>query len=422
MAFEQRPMYIAVTGVGCVTPCGNNVDASWEALVAGQSGVDRITRFPTEGLPVGIAAEVQGFDASVSGLERKDARRLASYVLYALVAAREALDQAGVLNAEFDPRRVGSIVGSGVGCLRPIELEVDVLRKKGPRRVNPLLVPSGTPEVAPSEICRQYGFKGPSFAVCTACSSGSDAIIAGARCLMARELDVVVVGGTEDCISELSLATFGNLGALASEREDPKTSSRPFDRDRSGFVMGQGAGILVLETLEHAEQRGAEVLALLSGYGQTTDAYHKTAPDPSGEEAAHAMQMALGMAGVSAEEIGYINAHGTGTLQNDPVETLVIRKALGKLAERIPISSTKSMTGHMIGAAGAVEAIIAILAMRSGRIPPTINLDNPDPACDLFYVPNAAIEASVETSVSNSFGFGGHNSCLVFQSPQSLHR
>ncbi len=409
-------MDIAVTGVGCVTPCGNDVPTFWETLLSGRSGIDHITQFPTEGFGVDIAGEVKNFDSSKAGVERKDARRLAPYVLYAMAASREALLQSGLLESPFVPQRVATIIGTGVGALRQIELEMDVLRKRGPRRVSPLLAPSGTPEVSPSEVSRLYGFKGPSFSVNSACSSGSDSIIMGARCLALGEVDVVVAGGTEHIVSELGMATFTNLGALARPLNgDPTTVSRPFDRGRKGFVMGAGAGVMVLETMEHAKRRGANILAVLCGYGQTTDAYHKTAPDPEGTEASRAMQLSMERAGVAPEEIDYVNAHGTGTQQNDPIETLVIKKAIGDHAYKVPVSSTKSMTGHMIGAAGAAEAIVVIQTVLTGNVPPTINYSEPDPECDLFYVPNEAIEASVKVAMTNSFGFGGHNSSLLFR-------
>lgn len=409
-------MDIAVTGVGCVTPCGNDVPTFWEGLLGGRSGIDHIKRFPTVGFGIDIAGEVKDFEHSLAGIDRKEARRLATYVLYAMAASREALLQSGLLETSFVPQRVATIIGTGIGALRQIELETHVLRKRGPRRVSPLLVPSGTPEVSPSEVARLYGFKGPSFSVSTACSSGSDSIITGARCLALGEVDVVVAGGTEDTVSELGMATFTNLGALAKPLNgDPTTVARPFDRERNGFVMGAGAGVMVLETMEHAKKRGAEILAVLCGYGQTTDAFHKTAPDPEGKEASRAMQLSMEMAGVSPDEIGYVNAHGTGTQHNDPVETLVIKKAIGDHAYKIPVSSTKSMTGHMIGAAGAAEAIVAIQTLRTGKVPPTINYTEPDPECDLFYVPNEAIEAPVKVAMTNSMGFGGHNSSLLFR-------
>ena len=409
-------MRIAVTGMGCVTPCGNDVSTFWDTVVSGRSGIRRITRFETEGFDVDIAGELKEFDPTKNTqLNRKEARRAAPYVLYALAAAHEAVLQSQLLEAVGDPERVGCIVGTGIGALTTIEHETAVLNSRGPRRVNPLLVPSGTPEVAPSEIVRRYGFKGPSFGVSTACSSGTDAIISAARCIASGDADVVIAGGTESTVSRLAVATFSNLGALARSNGDPTRVSRPFDRDRSGFVMGEGAGILVLETLEHAQSRQAPILAVFCGYGQTTDAFHKTAPDPSGREATRAIRLAMRQAQVEPQDIAYVNAHGTSTQQNDPVETLVIKQALGDHAYKVPVSSTKSMTGHMIGAAGAVEAVAAVKAIETGCIPPTINHDEPDPECDLFYVPNEAIEAPVEVALSNSFAFGGHNSSLLFR-------
>jgi 3-oxoacyl-[acyl-carrier-protein] synthase II len=312
-----------------------------------------------------------------------------------------------------NPERIGVVVGSGIGGIRSIENQMDNLRRGGPSRVSPLLVPSGTPDVAANEIALFHGFTGPSWAVSTACSSGSDAIIHAARCLRDGAADVMITGGAEAPIGELAISSFANLGALARGNGDPQKVCRPFDRQRSGFVLGEGAGILVLETGEHARGRGAEILAVLAGFGQTTDAYHKTAPDPTGRGAARAIRMALESGGLSPEEVGYINAHGTSTLQNDPAETLAIKSALGEYARRVPVSSTKSMTGHLIGAAGAIEAIIAVETILTGWIPPTINYETPDPDCDLFYVPNTAREARVEAVLSNSFAFGGHNSALA---------
>ena len=416
----ETKMQIAVTGTGCVTPCGNNVSKLWEALLQGRSGVARITQFPTDRFVVDIAGETKEFDPLSTGVTKKEARRLTSYVLWALASAQEAISQSGLDTDSLPPERVATIVGVGMGALGPMEKEAIVLHERGPSRVSPLLVPSGTPEVPPSEIARRYGFNGPSFAISTACSSGADAIIAAARCISTGEVDVVVAGGADQTVSALGLATFANLGALARCNGDPTTACRPFDRGRTGFVMGEGAGALVLESLEHAKKRGAEILAILSGYGQTTDAYHSTAPEPTGQQATRAMRLALERSGVRPEDVNYINAHGTSTQQNDPIETLVIKKALGDAAYRVPVSSTKSMTGHMIGAAGAVEAIIAVQAIRSKAIPPTINYRDPDPECDLFYVPNEAIDAPVEAAMTNSFGFGGHNSSLLFRSPGSV--
>lgn len=405
---------VAVTGIGCITPCGNNVEEAWRSLVSGISGIAEIQSFDTSEFDVHVAGEVKGFDPTAYGIGAKEARRLDAFVLFSVAAAKEAVERSRLLERLSDPERVGVIVGTGIGAIRSIELEMDVLRKKGPSRVSPLLVPKGTPEVASNEIALLYGFKGPSGAVSTACSSGSDAIVAAVRCLRDGSADVMVAGGAEAPVSELSLATFANLKALSRAQGDATKVCRPFDKNRSGFVLAEGAGVLVLETLEHALGRGAEVLAILAGFGQTTDAYHKTAPDPSGEGAARAMRQALRSAGLRAEDIDYVNAHGTSTPQNDPMETLAIKKALGEHARKVPVSSTKSMTGHMIAAAGAFEAIVAVQTIRTGTIPPTINYETPDPECDLFYVPNEAIRREVRHVISNSFGFGGHNSSLLF--------
>lgn len=406
---------IAVTGLGCITPCGHDVETLWSSLSRGVSGIASITRFDTTPFDVHVAGEVKDFDPARAGIGHKEARRLDPFVIYSIVAARQALEQSGLPGAGVDPERVGVIVGTGIGAIRSIELEVDILRNKGPSRVTPLLVPKGTPDVPSNEIAILYGFKGPSGAVSTACSSGSDSIIAAIRCLLLDEADAMVAGGAEAPVSELSLATFANVKALSRASGDPTKVCRPFDRNRSGFVLAEGAAVVVLETVESARRRGATILALLCGYGQTTDAYHKTAPDPTGEGAARALRHALARAGIAPEEVDYINAHGTSTQQNDPMETQAIKKAFGAHAYKVPVSSTKSMTGHMIAAAGALEAVIAVQSIRTGLIPPTINYETPDPDCDLFYVPNVAIEREVRTVVSNSFGFGGHNSSLIFQ-------
>jgi 3-oxoacyl-[acyl-carrier-protein] synthase II len=391
------------------------VAQSWQAILAGRSGIARIEALDTAEFDVHIAGEVKGFEPEAYGIDAKEARRLDRFAQFGIAAAEEAVRQSGFLDHGFDPERTGVMVGTGIGGIRSIESQMDILRKKGPSRVSPLLVPSGTPDVATNEIALHFGFKGPSFSVSTACSSGNDAIVAGARCLLDGSCDIVVAGGAEAPIGELALSSFANLRALSRVGGDPTRVCRPFDRDRSGFVLAEGAGILVLETLEHARRRGVRVLAILAGFGQTTDAYHKTAPDPTGAGAARAMRQAMERARVSAEEVGYVNAHGTSTQQNDPMETAAIKMALGEHARRVPVSSTKSMTGHLIAAAGAVESILAIQTILTGRIPPTINYETPDPECDLFYVPNQAIEARVEVAISNSFGFGGHNSSLLLR-------
>lgn len=405
---------LAITGLGAVTACGTSVRALWSSLIEGRSGIGLITHFDTSEFDVHIAGEVRGFQPADYGIDPKEARRLDRFAQFALAAAQEAAAHAGLRESPVDPERVGVIIGTGIGGIRSTETQMDILRKKGPSRVSPLLVPSGTPDVASNEVALLLGYRGPSFAVSTACSSGNDAIIAAARCLNDGAVDVMLAGGAEAPISELAISTFANLRALSRAEGDPQTICRPFDRDRSGFVIGEGAGILVLETLEHARRCGAEILALLAGYGQSTDAYHKTAPDPTGAGAARAMRQAIASAGVLPAEIGYINAHGTSTQQNDPMETLAIHAALGAAARQVPVSSTKSMTGHLIAGAGAVESIISVLSIRTGTIPPTLNLDNPDPECDLFHVAHAAIDRRVDVALSNSFGFGGHNSSLIF--------
>lgn len=414
---------IAVTGMGCITPCGNSVDAYWESLCAGRSGVSTVTRFDTSEHEVHIAGEVRGFAAQEYGISPKEARRLDRYALYGLAAGTQALTDSGLIEGgvqrgDFDPEMTGVIIGTGIGGLESIEVQTDVLLRKGPRRVSATLVPSAVPDVAGNEIALTYGLQGPSCAVSTACSSGNDALIYAARCIREGSADVMVAGGAEATVTKISLATFGNLRALSRAKGDPQTICRPFDKDRSGFVMGEGAGVLVLESLEHARRRGARIYAIFSGYGQTCDSYHRTAPDPTGKGAIRSIVNAIRMAGKNPDDVDYINAHGTSTISNDPMETQAIKGALGEVAARkAAISSTKSMTGHLVGATGAIEAIAVIQAIQHGIVPPTINLDDPDPACDLDYVPRTAREMDVRFALSNTFGFGGHNATVAFERP-----
>jgi 3-oxoacyl-[acyl-carrier-protein] synthase II len=414
---------VAVTGMGCVTPCGNSVEALWDNLSNGRSGIDRITKFDTEEMPVDIGAEVKDFVPQEFGIDDKNARRLDLFAQYGLAAAAQAMADAGLAEGgrpragAFDPEMTAVILGTGVGGLRGIEVQVDNMMRRGPGRVSPTLVPSAVADVAANEIAMLYGIKGPVCAVTTACSSGNDALAFACRLIKDGTADVVVSGGTEAALTPLSIATFGNLKALSRCDADPKTVCRPFDRGRSGFVMGEGAGVLILEELEHAKRRGARVHAILAGYGQTCDSYHKTAPDPTAAQASRAIVLALRMAGIPAEEIDYVNAHGTSTISNDPMETMAIKKSLGEHAYKTAVSSTKSMTGHLIGAAGAVEAIVTIQSIRTGVIPPTLNLDDPDPECDLDYVPHQARRRSVRVALNNTFGFGGHNAAVVFVAP-----
>lgn len=413
---------VAVTGMGCTTPCGNSVEALWENLCAGRSGISGVTRFDASAHTVKIAGEVKGFVAEEYGVHPKDARRLDPFVLYALGAATQAVAQSGITegakkNGSFDPDRTGVTIGTGIGGLQSIEEQVAILYERGPSRVSPTLVPSAVPDVAGNEIALRYGLRGPSFAVSTACSSGNDAIIFAARCIREGAADVMIAGGSEAAVTPTSIATFGNLKALSRRQGEPTKICRPFDRDRSGFVIGEGAGVLVLESLDHARARGAEIMAILIGFGQTCDSYHRTAPDPTGAGAARAIEQALRLAKLNPEEVGYINAHGTSTISNDPMETRAIKRVFGDAASSLAVSSTKSMTGHLIGAAGAVEAIVAVQTLRTGVIPPTINLDTPDPECDLDYVPHTARQRAVKVALSNSFGFGGHNAAVVLQTP-----
>jgi 3-oxoacyl-[acyl-carrier-protein] synthase II len=413
---------VAVTGMGCITPCGNSVEALWENLCAGRSGITTVTRFDASDYAVKIAGEVKGFEAQEYGINPKDIRRLDPFAQYGLAAAIQAVAQSGLIdratqNGDFDPDMTGVVIGTGIGGLRSIEEQVDVLRTRGPRRVSPTLVPSAVPDVAGNEIALKYGLRGPSFAVSTACSSGNDAIIFAARCIREGVADVMIAGGSEATVTPIAIATFGNLKALSRSEGDPEKACRPFDLERSGFVIGEGAGVLVLESIEHAKRRGAEILSLIAGYGQTCDSYHRTAPDPTGGGAARAIQQAFKVARLNPERVDYINAHGTSTISNDPMETRAIKTALGDAARKTTVSSTKSMTGHLIGAAGAVEGIVVTQAIRTGVIPPTINLDNADPDCDLDYAPHTAREKRVRVALSNSFGFGGHNAAVIFQAP-----
>ena len=412
---------IVVTGMGCITPCGNSVESLWENLCQGHSGIGPITRFDSSGHDVHIAGEVKAFDPQKYSLAPKDVRRLDLFAQYGIAAASQAMTHSGLIaqgenTGAFLPERTGVVIGTGMGGLWSIEQQAEVFQRSGPSRVAATLVPSAVPDVAANEIALRYGLLGPSSAVTTACSSGNDALIFAARCIRDGTADIMLAGGAEATVTPLSIATFGNLLALSKSNWEPATVSRPFDSARSGFVMAEGAGVLILESLEHAIRRGASIYAVFAGYGQTSDAYHRIAPDPAGHGASRAIQDALKMANLLPEDIDYVNAHGTSTIANDVMETRAIKRALGDTAARkAAISSTKSMTGHLIGAAGAVEAIIAVHAIVSGVIPPTINLENPDPECDLDYVPLTARTTEVKVALSNTFGFGGHNATVLFQ-------
>ncbi len=407
---------VVVTGLGVVSPIGTGINKFWDNLVAGVSGVDIIKRFdPIEiGLPVHIAAEVKDFQPELY-FDKKEIQKVSDFIKFAVAAADEAIKDSGLDNSKFDPYRVGVIVGTGIGGLRDIEEQQKILMEKGPRRVSPFFIPYGISNMASGLIAIRHGFKGPNYCVVSACATGNHAIGDAMRLIQKGDIDIAVAGGCESAITPLGIAGFASMKALSTRNDNPKAASRPFDKDRDGFVMGEGAGVLVLEEYEHAKARGAKIYAELAGYGATDDAYHITAPCADGEGAYMCMKLALNDAGIKPEEVDYINAHGTSTPLNDKSETLAIKSLFGEHAYKLKVSSNKSMIGHLLGAAGAVEAIASVLTIHFGNIPPTINLENPDPECDLDYVPNKAIQKQVNVALSNSFGFGGTNACIVFR-------
>ncbi len=405
---------VVVTGIGMVTPLGLNARETWDALVAGRGGIDTITLFDPEGFPSRIAGEVKGFDPT-RYMDRKDARRADRFTQFAFVAAQEALAEAGLdLDAE-DPTRVAVIVGTAMGGIMTLAQEFDELTRKGPGRVSPFLMPMMLPDMASGQLSIRLGAKGPNYALVSACASGADAIGEAANMIRRGDADIVLAGGSEAPITPISVAGFAAAKALSTRNDDPATASRPFSAGRDGFVIGEGCAILCLESEEHARRRGAPIVAELAGYGATSDAYHVTQPEENGEGAVRAMQLALAQAGLAPDDVDYVNAHGTSTPLNDRMETLALKRVFGEYAYDLPVSSTKSMMGHLLGAAGAVEAAICALVIANGVIPPTINYLEPDPECDLDYVPNVARPAAVDVAMTNSFGFGGHNSSLILR-------
>ena len=405
---------VVITGLGAVTPIGNTVATYWAGLQSGANGVAPITLFDASKHACRFAAEVKDFDPS-GVLDPKETKRWDRFCQFGVVAAKEALAHSGLEITDANRQRIGVIIGSGVGGLLTMETQAHVLEGKGPGRVSPFTVPMMIPNMATGLAAIALGAQGPSSAVATACAAGSNAIGDAFRLLQQGHADVMVCGGAESAITPLGVAGFASAKALSFRNDDPATASRPFDAERDGFVIGEGAGILVLETLEHAQARGAEILGEVVGYGMTCDAHHITSPIPGGLGGARAMSLALSDAGLKADDIDYVNAHGTSTPANDSNETAAIKTALGERAKAIPVSSTKSMTGHLLGGSGGIEAVAAVLALQNGVVPPTINHQNPDPACDLDVVPNQAREQIISTALSNSFGFGGHNVCLAFR-------
>lgn len=407
---------VAITGMGVVSPLGIGLATYWEALLAGKSGVATITHFDPADFRVRIAAEVKDFDPT-QFMEKKKARRMDPFAQYSVAAARMAVEHAS-LDVPADAENIGALVASGIGGLKTFEKETRVLVAKGPGRVSPLFIPMEIANMASAQVSIELGCRGPVITVSTACAAGNNAIGDAFEIIKRGAADVMLAGGTEATVTPVGMAAFASMRALSERNDDPEKASRPFDRDRDGFVMGEGAAILILEELERARARGAKIYAEISGYGMSADAYHISAPEPSGANAARAITASLKEAGLRPEDIDYINAHGTSTPLGDEIETRVIRIALGEHADKVAVSSTKSMTGHCLGAAGALEAVACIMAIDQGVIPPTINLDNPCPECDLDYVPNEARQQKVRVAASNSFGFGGHNVTLIFNAPQ----
>ncbi len=407
---------VVVTGIGVVSPVGTGVQKFWENLTKGVSGVDRIKSFdPDEyNLSVKIAAEVKDFNPE-EFMDKKDVKKSSRFIQFAIAAAKEALEDSGLLQSKYDPYKVGVIIGTGIGGLKDIEDQTLILKEKGARRVSPFFIPYGISNMASGLIAIRWGFKGPNYSVVSACATGNHSIGDAFRLIQKGDIDIAIAGGTEAAITPLGVAGFAAMKALSTRNDEPQKASRPFDRDRDGFVMGEGAGILILEEYERAKARGAKIYAELVGYGATDDAYHITSPHECGEGAYECMKLALEDAGIKPEEVDYINAHGTSTPLNDKTETLAIKQLFGDHAYKLKISSNKSMIGHLLGAAAAVEAVATVKTIETGVIPPTINLENPDPECDLDYVPNKAVEHPVRVAMSNAFGFGGTNATLVFR-------
>lgn len=409
---DRTTRRVVVTGLGLVTPLGTGVEKTWKALCAGESGIGRITRFDPTGYDAQIAGEVRDFDPA-QFIEKKEIKKMDTFIHYAVGAAQLAVDDAGLKVAPEEATKVGVYIGSGIGGLGSIEHYHAVLKEKGPGRVSPFFIPMTIINLASGQVAIRIGAKGPNSCAVTACATGNHCIGDAYRLIQRGDADVMVAGGAEAAITPLGVAGFAAAKALSFRNDEPTRASRPFDKDRDGFVLGEGAGVVVIEELEHARRRGARIYAELIGYGMNSDAYHITAPPEEGEGAVRCMELAIKDAGIAKNQIGYINAHGTSTMA-DAIETRAIKTVFGEQAFRIPVSSTKSMTGHLLGAAGGIEAVFSVLALFHGILPPTINLENPDPACDLDYVPNKAKSAAIKVALSNSFGFGGVNACLIF--------
>ncbi len=405
---------MVVTGVGLVVPTGIGVETAWKNICDGKTGIGKLTRFNPEKFDTQIAAEVKGFNPELY-IEKKEIKKMDLFIQYALAATKEAMENSRLTITPDNSERVGVIVGTGLGGLPTIEKYHQILLERGPGRISPFFIPMLIANLASGQIAIHYGAKGPNTCVVTACATGAHCIGDAFRAIMYGDADVIIAGGTEANITPLTIGGFNAMKALSTRNDEPEKACRPFEKNRDGFVIAEGAGILVLEALEFAQKRNAPIYAELIGYGYTGDAYHITAPSPDGDGAIRCMKMALRDAGLKPEEIDYINAHGTSTPLNDLTETLAIKAVFGDYAKRIPISATKSMTGHLLGAAGSTEAIFTILSLRDGILPPTLNYEEPDPECDLDYVPNVARKQDVRIGMSNAFGFGGTNATLIFK-------
>ena len=403
---------VVVTGLGCISPVGNDVETTWNHILAGESGVDYITHYDASDYKTKFAAEVKNFDgAAIFG--NKDARRMDRYAQFAIATAMQAVSDAQLEISDDNRDRIGVVIGTGIGGIGTLYEQMMVFVERGPSRVSPFMVPMMLPDTAPGLVAIQLGIRGPNMAVVTACATGTNTVGEATEVIRRGQADVMLAGGAEATIVPIAMAGLGVMTALSTRNEDPKRASRPFDLNRDGFVMGEGSAVLVLEALEHAQARGAHILAEVSGYGSTNDAFHISAPAENGAGAALCMQMALDDANLDIMDIQYINAHGTSTTLNDKSETAAIKTIFGEQAYNIPISSTKSMTGHLLGASGALEAVICVKVLQNNILPPTINYETPDPECDLDYVPNSPRECQVDHVMSNSFGFGGHNATII---------
>jgi 3-oxoacyl-[acyl-carrier-protein] synthase II len=405
---------VVITGVGLITPLGVGVEETWSGLCAGKSGIGEITRFNTSTYETRIAGEVKGFNAE-DFMPRKEAKRMETFIAYAIAATRMAMEDSGLVIDEHNAGRVGVLTGCGLGGLNMLEITAHTVDTKGPQRVSPFFIPMLIGNMAPGMISIMFGAKGPNSSVATACAAGSHAVGDAFEIVKYGRADAMITGGVESVVTRTCIAGFGAMKALSTRNDDPQKASRPFDRDRDGFVVGEGSGILIIESLEHALDRGARIYAEIVGYGMSGDGYHITSPPPDGEGASRCMQAALDNAGVQPHQIGYINAHGTSTPLNDLYETRAIKATFGAAAPKVAISSTKSMTGHLLGGSGGIETVFTALAIQNKILPPTINLDNPDDECDLDYIPNVARPAEVEYAMSNSFGFGGTNASLILK-------